>query len=112
MFARGLVSLGLCPEKNIENGDWKFLGIVSRNREEWMIAQLACNRANITIVPFFDSLGVETLSYVANQCELTTICVEAKTYDVVVNLKQSEARSLKNIISFDTVSIEMKLKAE
>ena len=64
--ARGIAQLKLCPNINHDGVDWKFLGIHSRNREEWAVMDLACLRSAITIVPFFDSLGKEALSFVIN----------------------------------------------
>ena len=62
----GIDTLKLCPEINHDGVDWRFLGIHSRNREEWAVMDLACLRSSITIVPFFDSLGKEALSFVIN----------------------------------------------
>jgi long-chain acyl-CoA synthetase len=42
------------------------LGIFAKNREEWAVIDLACMRNSVTIVPFFDSLGPEALSFVIN----------------------------------------------
>jgi len=52
---------------------WEFL---ERIREEWAVVDLACAISDITIVPFFDSLGAEALSFVLNQTEVTTMCCE------------------------------------
>lgn len=35
----------------------KFVGVYSKNREEWAVTDLALMRSDITIIPFFDSLG-------------------------------------------------------
>ena len=57
-FARGISILGLCPEIEIENeGTFKFLGIYSKNREEWGIADLGSHCNSVTIVPVYDTLG-------------------------------------------------------
>lgn len=69
-FAKGISTLGLCPDQRLDGKEWNFLGIFSKNREEWAIADIACMSTNTSIVPFFDSLGVDALNFVVNQCEL------------------------------------------
>ena len=54
----GLEKLRLCPEKKVGEDKFRFMGIIAKNREEWAITALACIRSSITIVPFFESLGV------------------------------------------------------
>ncbi len=72
--------MGLQPEIKAEDTTWRFLGIFSKNREEWAIADLACLRNNVTIVPFFDSLGPDALTFVINQTEVTTMCIEKNQF--------------------------------
>jgi long-chain acyl-CoA synthetase len=40
------------------------MGIYAKNREEWVITDIACMRDSITIVPFFDGLGHDALKFV------------------------------------------------
>lgn len=70
-------SLNLISHVSESGTAFSFLGIFSKNREEWAITDLACVRSSVTIVPFFDSLGPAALAYVINQTELTTMCIEA-----------------------------------
>lgn len=62
----GAEALNLNPVCQAEGKDYKFLGIFSKNREEWAVIDLACMRNSVTVVPFFDSLGPEALSFVIN----------------------------------------------
>ena len=57
----GLQVLELTPDIEADGKDFKFLGIFAKNREEWAVADIACIRNSITIVPFFDSLGAAAL---------------------------------------------------
>jgi len=65
-FARGAEHLGLNPVIRAEDQDYKFMGIFGKNREEWIVVDLACMRNSVTIVPFFDSLGSDALAFVIN----------------------------------------------
>ena len=62
----GLEHLGLCPPQMVDSERYKFLGIFSKNREEWAISDLACMRSAITIVPFFESLGPDAIIFIMN----------------------------------------------
>ncbi len=61
-----MYALNLVPEISGEGRMWNFLGIFSKNREEWAIADIACMKSSTTIVPFYDSLGMDALSLVIN----------------------------------------------
>jgi long-chain acyl-CoA synthetase len=62
--------LKLTPTTHHDDKDFNFLGIFAKNREEWAVADLACVRSSVTIIPFFDSLGPSALSFVIKQTEL------------------------------------------
>ena len=88
-----------------ENEKYKFMGIFAKNREEWAVVDLACMRASVTIVPFFDSLGAEALSFVINQTELTTMCIEKGSFDLLIKVA-GRCPSLKNIVIFDVLTAD------
>jgi len=100
--------LNLSPDTSGENKIWNFMGIFSKNREEWAMMDLACMRSCITIVPFYDSLGKEALSLVINQTELTTMCIEKISLDLLLKLKETSCDKLQNLILFDRFTDEDK----
>jgi long-chain acyl-CoA synthetase len=98
----GLYHLGFCPEQNVDSVKYRFLGIIGKNREEWAIADFACMRSSITIVPFFESLGADAIAFVLNQTELTTICCEKKSLGQLIKLKKDgKIPLIKNLVCFD-----------
>jgi long-chain acyl-CoA synthetase len=64
------------------------MGIFAKNREEWAVVDLACMRSAVTIVPFFDSLGPQALSFVINQTEISTMCAETNGIDSLLKLRE------------------------
>lgn len=44
--------------------EYKFMGIFAKNREEWAIADLACVRNSVTIVPIYDTLGPSAVRFI------------------------------------------------
>ena len=57
-FCLGLNLMNFCPEINIENeGIFRFLGIYSRNKKEWLLSFLGAMKDSITIVTIYETLG-------------------------------------------------------
>lgn len=61
--------LNLCPlttgeDENDQN--WRFVGIHSRNRYEWLATQLAGMTFKATTVGFYDSLASEAIAFIIN----------------------------------------------
>jgi len=101
----------LHPQCQAEGKNWKFLGIFAKNKEEWAVIDLACMRNSVTIVPFFDSLGPDALTFVINQTELTTMCIEKTNFDLLVKLKGTKCPTLQNLVVFEEVTEEQRAKA-
>lgn len=49
----------------------KMTGIFAKNREEWMILDISNALYGRTMVPLYDTLGLETISYVIEHANLT-----------------------------------------
>lgn len=49
------------------------IGIYMQNRAEWILAEQASYCFSNITVPLYDTLGADTIEYVINQCQLTTI---------------------------------------
>ena len=60
-FASGLHSHGLLFQES--EHDMRLLGIYTRNRMEFYLADVACVIYGITSVPLYDTLGKEALPY-------------------------------------------------
>ena len=96
--------LNLMPEIENEEGIWKFMGIYSKNREEWTITELASVSQAGTTVAFYDTLGPQSVEFVINQTKLTTIACAGQYLKTLIMLKsQGRAGSLLNLVSFDVI---------
>ena len=74
--AAGLWKLDLVP---MASDGRRFLGFFMKNNRDWMVGSLACFRAGVTVVPMYDTLGPETVSYIQGQTLATTvICTAAE----------------------------------
>jgi long-chain acyl-CoA synthetase len=100
VYLIGMHALNLCPDNSQDGSIWNFLGIFSKNREEWAVADIACIRSSVTIVPFFDSLGAGALEFVMKQTEVSSMCVDQGGIDLLLKVKL-QCPTLKNIVTFD-----------
>jgi long-chain acyl-CoA synthetase len=102
-FATGINVLDLCPEiESHHDGKFKFMGIYARNREEWVVADLACHLNSVTVVTFYDTLGDDTIGFVLEQTLLTSIVMESKNLKKINKIKkENKAGNLQNVILLD-----------
>ena len=105
LFLYGITKLELCPEILVNDeslgGEKKmrFMGIYSRNREEWIIGSFGCQMDSITIVTLYDTLGMKSIEFILNQTEMNTIIVEEKNLGKILELKKdNKLGKVKNII--------------
>ena len=102
-FSRGLNVLNLCPEMKFDNENpFRFLGIYSRNKKEWILSYLGAMRDSITIVTIYDTLGDKAVEFILEQTQVTTIVIEIKALKKMLQLaKQQRTFQVKNLIVLD-----------
>lgn len=88
-----------------ENTNFRFIGIQSKNRAEWVITHLANAHQSITTVAFFDTLGPDAQKYIIHQTEMSTIVISKDYIKGLANSKISDKegklKSLENIVVFE-----------
>ena len=78
----------------------KVVGIVSINREEWVVTDLAANLLDVTSVPLYETLGEELLNLILTQTEMETLFgSDVCLVNVVSTIK--ETTKLKRVVTFD-----------
>jgi long-chain acyl-CoA synthetase len=99
-FCLGLNLMNFCPEINIENeGIFRFLGIYSRNKKEWLLSFLGAMKDSITIVTIYETLGDLAIEYILEQTQLTTVVIELKALKTILELAtKKKIFNLKNLI--------------
>ena len=103
-FSKGLRLLNLCPEIKLPNEDinYRFLGIYSRNKPEWLLAYFGAIRDSITVVTIYDTLGDVSMEHIFNQTKLNTVLAEIKVAKKLLNLSnQNKTGEIKNLIILD-----------
>lgn len=96
-FGSGLVARNfLSPNSD----NMKLLGIYSKNCVSWVVAEQACYSYGAVPVPLYDTLGADSVEYVVNQTELTSVVCTSQEVPTVIAVA-SRCPSLKNIIQID-----------
>ncbi|XP_078659799.1 long-chain-fatty-acid--CoA ligase 1-like isoform X1 [Branchiostoma floridae x Branchiostoma belcheri] len=104
-FGSGLIARGLQPNPDT------FLGIFSQNRVEWTVTEQACNMYNMVVVPLYDTLGPQAITFIVNQAKLSTIVCDKS--EKAVKLLQSEGIScIKCIMVVEAISEDARKMAE
>ncbi len=94
-LSQGLVSLGVEPASRV--------ALLSENRLEWALADLASLTAGAIVVPVYPSLMAHQIEYILRNCEPTAIfCSTAEQADKIVAIAEN-VPSLRSIITFDRV---------
>ena len=99
-FCLGLNVMNLCPKIDIENeGSFRFLGIYSRNKKEWLLSFLGAMKDSITIVTIYETLGDLAVEFILEQTQITSVVIEIKALAKILELaKKNRLSNLKNII--------------
>ena len=106
----GLHHLGLTETD--EEGH-SFIGIYSKNREEWLTTDLACISQSITSVPLYDVQQLDSISMIADQTQMrAVVCPDKLAVNLIKLRKEGQASSIRYVITFEAASGELKAEAE
>ncbi|MFZ4592371.1 MAG: AMP-binding protein, partial [Ignavibacteria bacterium] len=79
------------------------LAIISENRVEWVITDLACIFSENITVPIYPSLSSESIKYILNDCKAEIVFVSTGLQLDKILLIKKDCPDLKYIISFNSV---------
>tara|TARA_Y100000589_G_scaffold144218_1_gene137753 strand:- start:26134 stop:27912 length:1779 start_codon:yes stop_codon:yes gene_type:complete len=95
-FSLGLLKLGLQP------GD--RLAMITNNRTEWHLTDLACQQIGIVNVPIYPTITPEDYAYILNDCGAKAIFVSnQEIWDKVAQIKD-QVPTLQHFYSYDNVN--------
>ena len=104
-LAKSIIDKNLCPRKLMDGRNFRILGILSKNREEWALTDIACILSNITSVPLYDTLGSHNIEYVISQTEMEVIAIGMDKVLQIWNFKKEGViPTLTKIICFDELT--------
>jgi len=78
----------LCPRiKTEHDGEFRFVSLYAKNRNEWLETDFACALTSITVVTLYDTLGKESIEYILNQTQVKTLVLSADKIQGIIELK-------------------------
>jgi long-chain acyl-CoA synthetase len=101
-LSAGLLQLGISANDfTTENAD--KIAIISNNRPEWVIADLAVQQTGAILVPLYPTTNPIEIEFILNDAAIKYLFVSSdELYEKVKNLKDN-IPSLRNIYTFDEV---------
>ena len=99
----GLLELGISGGDRTAEGMDK-VGIVARNRPEWIMVDLAVQKAGAILAPIYPTISVNELEFILNDAQVTVIFVnDEELFHKVLSIKD-RVPSLREIFTFDHVA--------
>ncbi|XP_036620212.1 long-chain-fatty-acid--CoA ligase 1 isoform X1 [Trichosurus vulpecula] len=81
----------------------QYFGIFAQNRPEWVIIEQGCYAYSMVVVPLYDTLGNEAITYIINKAELSLVFVDKpeKANLMLDSVENKLTPGLKTIIIMD-----------
>lgn len=99
-FSSGLLKLGIRPgiKKNEEKDK---IAIISPNRPEWIITDLACQQLGAVLTPIYPTISETELAYVLNDAEARILFVSDKDLLAKVISMRDKFPTIREIFTFN-----------
>jgi len=92
-FACGLIKLGIKPQEKV--------CILSENRNEWYISDIAIQSMGGVTVPIYATNTPDQVAYIVNDSDAVAIIISTQLQYQKIKAKRSEMPNLRHIISMD-----------
>ena len=99
-LSAGLLKAGIGPRDFTVEGRDK-IGIISKNRPEWVMLDLAVQQIGAILIPIYPTIGEPDLEFILKDSDVKLIFVNDKSLYEKANHVKSNLPHLKEIISFE-----------
>ncbi len=101
-LAAGLLHLGISPnDMSIEGRD--KVAIISKNRPEWLMVDLAVQKIGSALVPIYPTISVNELQFILNDSQAKMIFVNDEDLFLKVKSIKDQVPSLQHVFTFEHV---------
>lgn len=101
-FSAGLLKLGIRP--GIKNNEEKDkIAIISPNRPEWILTDLACQQLGAVLTPIYPTISEHELAFVLNDAAASILFVSDKELLNKINGMRDQLPSIREIFTFNKV---------
>ncbi|XP_063165750.1 long-chain-fatty-acid--CoA ligase 1 isoform X1 [Candoia aspera] len=92
-----LLNRGFKPSPN------QYIGIFSQNRSEWVIIEQGCYTYSMVVVPLYDTLGADAITFIINKADITLVfCDNSEKAKILLESTENGGISiLKTIVIMD-----------
>ncbi|WP_343700946.1 long-chain fatty acid--CoA ligase [Chitinophaga sp.] len=94
-YSSGLLQSGIEPDSKV--------AIISTNRPEWIVTDLACQQIGAVLVPIYPTISDAELEFVLNDAEAGVLFVSNQDLYEKVDALRSKLPRLQHIYSFDII---------
>ncbi len=99
-LSAGLLKIGVSGnDMTIENQD--KIALISKNRPEWLILDMACQQIGAAICPIYPTTNVNELEFIFNDATIKHVFVSGQEILGKVNIIRSNVPGLMNVYCFD-----------
>ncbi|KAF4791759.1 Long-chain-fatty-acid--CoA ligase 1 [Turdus rufiventris] len=87
----------------------QYIGIFSQNRPEWVIIEQACYAFSMVVVPLYDTLGAEAITYIVNKADLSLVFCDKpdKAKLLLTSVEKGETPILNTIVIMDSFGADL-----
>lgn len=103
MLSAGLLELGLSGN-NMEVEQQDKVAIISRNRPEWLMLDLACQQIGVALCPIYPTTNIHEIEFIFNESEIKHVFISGEEILEKINKVKPHVPSLKNVYSFDALA--------
>ncbi|NWX99451.1 ACSL1 ligase, partial [Nothoprocta ornata] len=87
----------------------QYVGIFAQNRPEWVIIEQGCYTYSLVVVPLYDTLGTEAITYIVNKADLSLVFCDKpdKAKLLLTNVEKGETPILNTIVIMEPFGIDL-----
>ncbi|NXK92157.1 ACSL1 ligase, partial [Formicarius rufipectus] len=87
----------------------QYIGIFSQNRPEWVIIEQGCYAFSMVVVPLYDTLGAEAITYIVNKADLSLVFCDKpdKAKLLLTSVEKGETPILNTIVIMESFGADL-----
>ncbi|NWQ93539.1 ACSL1 ligase, partial [Burhinus bistriatus] len=87
----------------------QYIGIFSQNRPEWVIIEQGCYAFSMVVVPLYDTLGTEAITYIVNKADLSLVFCDKpdKAKLLLTSVEKGETPILNTIVIMEPFGVDL-----
>ncbi|NWW54637.1 ACSL1 ligase, partial [Pedionomus torquatus] len=87
----------------------QYIGIFAQNRPEWVIIEQGCYAFSMVVVPLYDTLGTEAITYIVNKADLSLVFCDKpdKAKLLLTSVEKGEAPILNTIVIMESFGTDL-----